>query len=1171
MAVRRGFYFTFDALIALTVMGLAFAILSQTGGNAARAADIQLQESLRADAAAESALQVALRQPMRSAFNASTRQEYVETTVLTADDMDLSVMDAIAILWASGQEADAQDLTRDFFDRVVPDGLAYRIAVDESGRTLIHSSGDAADARFIARASRLISGVARDRPTRGFISRATLTEATERAVANVFFGGYVGDGNVTANVSLPDLDAVTNVTVEGSFAGPFTLTVNGVAAGMYTPTAANLSADTFPVCTESTNSSVCSALQVGDNRVRFNFTTANRSIGGARLRIVYNETTTLQEQGTRYITETKRLHGIDGIINLFSSFSVPGTLHGISGRLHYRMENRTLYLKIGNATVYSDRTIGETTVTLSNDTIYANTSDANLSYAFMSNRTVPVRLGISDIEQDKQRAIADAVSVVDVSGSMDGSPIQEARAAAKTFAHIILNASGNRAGLVAYESVIDTVHPLTTDEAALNSTIDGLTADGGTCIGCGILEATDVVTADRTVPAVEPGSSWRYNTSFPSSEPPVQNGTAWSDRTYDDSAWSTGDAVLGSGGAADTPIAAGNRTFFRKTFFVNREFYTNYTIYVRSDDAAAVFLNGVLLDNDTGDHTGREWNRVIGGLSPTALDDSFERASLAPWTQTSGDPDAAVIDATCGATAGSDALILRWGGGSGFFGPDRDPVRVASDTYDLSAGADTVAYDIKRGGGGACESPEVGEDVLVEYQAANGSWTGLATHAGGTATGSWQHHRHALPAAARHADFRLRFRYPQGSGSDYDYWAVDRVQIGTSIPANMSALRDGNNTLAVELKDDDGTTEFDLAMNLTEERRRSMIVMSDGEANVETSMQDVPDHNNDGTVDARDHTIEAACRANNRSDITVYAVGFGSNADDDTLNRTAQCGGGRYYASDTGELEEVFRQISNTILNASFVGQQVRTTAGTAISTLYPDSYLRFNYTRPPQAAAGTFDLQQTSPRFGGAVTSPKNGSFTVPSGVEVVDAAVTSYSANYWTDRLSIQDPSGDSQQVYRLWDYGQEYRDLGDPFHVQIPPSLVSQGVNNVSVDTGVNRTEPRGGSPDDRVIYTIAVAGTVPYGTAFGKAEGGTTTVQTVAGPIQITVMNASDPWNASNDAIDNATARLLDRLDFDGDGTVDVQLSGEDLAIESQDTGGIEWLWGPASVSVEVWPE
>ncbi len=396
-----------------------------------------------------------------------------------------------------------------------------------------------------------------------------------------------------------------------------------------------------------------------------------------------------------------------------------------------------------------------------------------------------------------------------------------------------------------------------------------------------------------------------------------------------------------------------------------------------------------------------------------------------------------------------------------------------------------------------------------------------------------------------------------------------RLLFNTSLRTTNASRTPGIDQVAVRYSGD--RAGFALALNATERRERSMIVMSDGDANVETDMTDVPDHDGDGDVDADDHAIEAGCRAQQDHNVTVHAVGFGSGADNATLNATAQCGNGTYYFSSTGELESIFRNISENILNASFVGQTVETTGDGSFGRLYPDSVLQLNYSRNDTMEFGTYSLELSSPRFGGNVTSPKNGSFTVPAGATVTDAAVTSYSANFWTDRLSIENASGMDEEVYRLWDYGSDYRDLGDPYAVNIPVDAVQGGTNNVSIDTGLSRTQRRGGSPDDRVLYTVAVRGAVGYGDAYGKSEGGTYTFPTVGGNVTVTVGNASDPWNASNDATDDAAERLIDRLDLDGDGVVDFRLEDGDVAIDALNTGGIEWLWGPATVSLEVWQE
>ncbi|MFB6166967.1 MAG: VWA domain-containing protein, partial [Candidatus Nanohaloarchaea archaeon] len=1048
--------------------------------------------------------------------------------------------------------------------------------------------------------------------------------------------------------------------------------------------------------------------------------------------------TGLKERGGKYLQRRKKLHGVNQVINLFSSIYVPGELQELGGFLHYSTQyNRTLYVKVGNATIYENRTSGEVRSHLNETRVKKNLTEAGLSYGFLSRRTVPLRVSLRDIQYlGGRRAIADSVSVVDVSGSMGGEPLEEAKNASKTFASIILNASNNRAGLVSYESAVDTVHRLTTDLASLNSTIESLSAGGNTCIGCGILEATDVVTEPSYAKIIPKKSMWKWNASYPDSTPPEKDGVKWYEPGYN-AEWQENRTILGFGPEADTVLPDnGGDYFFRKKFEYNEPRFKGFKAFVRSSDAASVYINGHLVDNDTGEHDGKYWNRVLNGVNPF-FTDGFERTGLGPdWTPTSGaEGDEVLVGDACGAAEGSNSMVLRWGG-----------VTVESKSFNLSGEENiTLSYSFKQGGGGGCEPPESGEDVNVQYLDSGGNWNTLKTHPGGgtdPSNGVWSGYSFELPQDALHSDFRLRFEYPSASGQDYDYWAVDDVNLGKNITVDDSVLKSGTNLVAVRLKNDDdakeqhwvtdtdpewnqgtfdnttasgsdlkleanlsGTREdvdaskycqisgytgygeyitnvavhgidrssgdnngyldatgsitdalepgntytlsvtfhtngyteyataafdwdgdnqisddpvyevgscssngctvstditvpddavkgshlmrvvgeyssyhydmcsdpnynevedysafkveetypengtytsktvdvgfpvdwnsssvsaevppdtgysldftnsthwfdtlqdvpdsrylgfnasltttnesvtpsldfvnvsytgnevgFDLALNGTEERRKSMIVMSDGEANVETSMTDVPDHDGDGDVDAKDHTIEAACRANENHNVTVYAVGFGSGADNQTLNLTARCGDGEYYYSSTGELEEVFRNISQDIFRASFIGQTVELAGGESLGTLYSDSFLSLNYTSPA-GEEGTFSLTQVSDRFGGNVSSPKNGSFSVPPGVDVLSAAVTSYSSNYWTDRLLLQNSSG-WEHVYRLWRYGEDYRDLGDPFRVHIPASELSTGVNNVSLATGLNRTDRRGGSPDDRVIYT------------------------------------------------------------------------------------------------------
>lgn len=1444
---RKAFYFSFDALIAVTVVFFALATVMQMDAPDQTSSISTTYQ--RADTSAEDAIQLAMQSTLRDSVPAAEQERLVNETSLEEDDLDSSVMDGIAILWASNETGEARGLAKDFFSDLVPADFEFRVRMADGSGTVIYNSSDTFDSSsLVARSTRMVSGVSRNRPNRGFSAQASLTDLGAIKSEYFFFGGYVGDGDVTANITLPEHRNVVRTELEGDFSGSFNLSVNGDAAGSYEPSASNLSADTFTVCNQTFATDRCTALDEGDNEVVFDFTGNGTSIGGGFVRVDYNQSDSLESRSGTYKTSQERLPGVDGIINVFSSFHVPGTLRGISGRLHY-WTNSTVFLEIGNTTVYRNTTGGETDVWLDNETLAGALHDANMTLEQFSNETVPFRLGVENVSEIRREEV-DSVSVIDVSGSMGDDPdndgttlLDEAKNASKTFTDVILNVSRNRAGMVSYESEVDTVQGLSYDGSDVKAAIDSLAAGGNTCTGCGILEATDVVQDPAYRWVVSPKERWRWNASFPETEPPTRGGTEWTEIGYNDSDWGRNRTIAGIGDVDTTLPDSGGDYYFRKTFQWDWLDYSSFKAFVRSDDAAEVYINGQLVDNDTGDHTGRYWNRRLNDINPS-FTDSHEGDSLGPnWTVTSGTEGDEVLTGTaCGATDGDQAMILRWGSGT-----------VRTDAFDMSDRESlTLNYDMKQGGSGDCETPESGEDVYVEYLDADGNWQELTVHAGGgtdPSSGTWGEYSLDVPADGLHDGFRLRYRYPSATGSDYDYWAVDDVRLGESLTIDDSVIQDGENVIAVRLKDDNETStvswmtdttgawergsfddttaedgwltlpgreqlfsdgfedgslspwtctgsgscevtsscategsyaaahyggegsiespaqdlggetgvnvtywvrkggscsappedgedlsveyldsggswqqlelieaanladgeiverelslpgdalhqdfelrfrqtsgggggwwqpdgrwhmddialestsfsatqgsytsrlfdagqevpwqsvdvtasvpsgtsyaidysdgdswydtlgevpdsrylrfnasletedetvgpaidavnisyegrqvEFDFGLNATVKRNKSMIVMSDGVANRETSMTDVPDHNDDGDVDALDHTIEAACRAWEDHSVRVYVVGFGDGADEDTLQRTADCGNGQYFFASTGELSDIFRQISQSILEASERGQQFLLQSGTINDTLFPDSSLVLNYTSPRGLDFGRFRISQESARFGGDVESPKNGSFDVPAETTLADARLLSYSSNYWTDRVTIENQTGQHEYVFRLEEYGSDYEDLGDPYNVHLPPSKATIGAqNNVSVDTALGPNATMGGSNFSRVVYDLFVDGFVGYGGVFNKSEGGTRTVTTDYGSFELEVGNASDPWEPNGDAADNATERLLNKLDVDDDGSVDFQIDSDNLNIDQNSLSGLKWLWGPAIVSVEVWEE
>jgi hypothetical protein len=168
-----------------------------------------------------------------------------------------------------------------------------------------------------------------------------------------------------------------------------------------------------------------------------------------------------------------------------------------------------------------------------------------------------------------------------------------------------------------------------------------------------------------------------------------------------------------------------------------------------------------------------------------------------------------------------------------------------------------------------------------------------------------------------------------------------------------------------------------------------------------------------------------------------------------------------------------------------------------------------------------------------------------------------------------------------------------------VQIPVELIAAGNNSIKIGAGLADINSTGGSPDDKVIYTLKIGGITMegYSSVFPKAQGSTITVyydydgdniydgtQTLEiGP------NPQDIFDPENDSIDDAILRLLDNLNFISDanpgsygaGTagnpydginstnpIDLQLVS-DIEINSGYISGVPTLWNPVKLEINIW--
>lgn len=648
--------------------------------------------------------------------------------------------------------------------------------------------------------------------------------------------------------------------------------------------------------------------------------------------------------------------------------------------------------------------------------------------------------------------------------------------------------------------------------------------------------------------------------------------------------------------AVNTNIADnGGDYYFRKHFTVDDPAnLTDMNLYVLSDDNALVYINGHLVDNDTNEHIAEYWNRPM-----TIFDDDFE-SGIDKWTITQGSFGSEVlISSMCGYSSSSNSVVFQG-----------NAATIVSEVMDLSSLENvTLTYWIRQGiDGGGCENPESGKNTIAEYYTSSGTWSALKTHQGAgndPNTGEGKEYRYTIPSDGLHSQFMIRFRFTGGNGIPNDMWAIDNVKITQDILVNKSYLVAGDNVVAVKLNnDDDLSAKFDLELTTAEERKKAMLVMSDGDANYDCNMDPVPDYDGDSdtTDDPQDHAIQAACNARDIYDITTYAVSFGPSAGGQgTLRKIAcwDCNANDwmtgtnstycptyYESSNADELREIYLEIADSMINLLYSAQKI-VVVGKPDSTLYTDSYIEYNYTPTADLEYGEISLTFDSLTFGETsgnpdVESPKNGSYWIPPDVAVVDAKATSYSSEFWTSKLNMKNASSGWVNVYNISAYNTELSKLGDPYVIYMPTEIIEQNQTNyVQIDTSSNTTGFTGGSPKGRVIYTLKIKGIASYGDISAKAEGCNWTVEqynfknvTIKIPSDYNGTKSCEFSSAQivydhDDSIDNAAVLLFKQLDVTGDNRIDIAIDRTNIDMRIIKVVDLPWMWGPAILKLQVW--
>ncbi len=501
--MRKGIVFTLDAIIALLII-----LLLLTGFLFLREKSMRPEIKYeRINYLAKDVSRILSELKIGEAKNFPTIKKLIEDDVITEKDLNSTLLDLIGSFWSSGNYTLARNITKEIFEI-----FDECMRLDIENETVFSSCNESGESMAVN--SIIESGYEIGKPIYGYIARASLAGIRRKVTsAFLYFGGYVGEGNLTFVLSLPSFDSIEEGYLELGAGNNFTLWINGNFAGEYQKGSAGggeLRADKFILCNSTFNPNICSFFKEGNNTIEVKFSSNESNyIGGGFLRVTYNTT----EMKGSELTNFYRFPGITGLLNLYSSFYIPGYLNTMEIYLHYK-NNYTTFLTIGNTEVFRNNESGEQKIHISNETL-----SSLLNYTSLSKKTIPIRLGTESSILQKV-GNADVILITDVSGSMrwklndsstgierdcddpnlyegDTQRISLAKCLDKEFVGIILNTSGNRVGLIAYSgednniptldvTIIQSYHNLTTDKNALIAQIDNYNPSGATGI-CGAI------------------------------------------------------------------------------------------------------------------------------------------------------------------------------------------------------------------------------------------------------------------------------------------------------------------------------------------------------------------------------------------------------------------------------------------------------------------------------------------------------------------------------------------------------------------------------------------------------------------------------------------------------------------------------------------------------------
>lgn len=207
MELRKGFYFSFDAFLALAVISSSVFIAHQSNQINYDDFESNTIQYEKAGQVGNDLMQLSSEETFRT-LSDDFKQELKGQTLMEEEDLDRTILDGISLLWAAG-ELDYAEETADRYFGLRIDDHEYQLIVDEpreleENQFVISNSSEIPETPdAVSSVSRLVSGHSIDRPSEGFMARARAVEATTNQTKIVDIP-MIGSGTYQNNMEIEE-------------------------------------------------------------------------------------------------------------------------------------------------------------------------------------------------------------------------------------------------------------------------------------------------------------------------------------------------------------------------------------------------------------------------------------------------------------------------------------------------------------------------------------------------------------------------------------------------------------------------------------------------------------------------------------------------------------------------------------------------------------------------------------------------------------------------------------------------------------------------------------------------------------------------------------------------------------------------------------------------------